>query len=123
MSTWIQQVTTTAFIPTFTPAGTLFYAQDTGALWMGTGYSLGSDVGVVGGVNIEQVGGSGGGPGGFNGDIQYNNNGALGGSAASITAAGTINIPTGQNYEINGVPIGGGPLRGRLLLATSLAPK
>jgi len=33
-------------------------------------------------------------PGGATGDIQYNNAGAFGGSAATITAAGSINIPS-----------------------------
>lgn len=33
---------------------------------------------------------------GSNGDIQYNNNGVPGGSAATATAAGTIDLPAGQ---------------------------
>jgi hypothetical protein len=36
------------------------------------------------------------GPGGSNGDIQYNNSGAFGGSAATITSGGTLTIPTTQ---------------------------
>lgn len=36
-------------------------------------------------------------PGGSNGDIQYNNSGAFGGSAATITSAGSIKLPAGQN--------------------------
>src|SRR5580698_2296485 len=42
---------------------------------------------------------SGGGstsPGGSNGDIQYNNSGAFGGSASTISAGGTITLPTTQ---------------------------
>ena len=93
MPTAIEQVTTTAFIPTFAPRNTLWYAADTGDLWIGTGFSIGSDFtpGNPGpNINIEQITAGGGTPGGFNGDIQYNNNGAFGGSAASITAAGAI---------------------------------
>jgi hypothetical protein len=107
----VNEVSTVSHIPQFVPFGLLYYTQDTGDLYIGTGFSTGSD--YVGGnpgpnVNVELVSSPGGLPGGFNGDIQYNNNGNLGGSAATITAAGTINIPTGQNFEINGVPIGGG---------------
>ena len=111
MAQVVKETPTSSQIPQFVPFGELYYAQDTGDLWVGTGFSAGSDFtpGNPGpNVNIELVSSPGGSPGGFSGDIQYNNNGALGGSAASITAAGTINIPTGQNYEINGVPIGGG---------------
>ena len=39
---------------------------------------------------------SSGSPGGSNGDIQYNNSGAFGGSAATITSGGTLTIPTTQ---------------------------
>jgi hypothetical protein len=39
---------------------------------------------------------SGGSPGGSNGDIQYNNAGAFGGSASTISAGGTITLPTTQ---------------------------
>jgi hypothetical protein len=60
-------------------------------------------------------GGGGGSPGGSTGDIQYNNSGAFAGSAATVTLAGTINIPTGQAYEVNGISIGNGPF-------VSLAP-
>jgi hypothetical protein len=44
------------------------------------------------------VSGGGGGtsPGGSNGDIQYNNSGAFGGSASTISAGGTITLPTTQ---------------------------
>ena len=111
MAQVVKETPTSSQIPQFVPFGELYYAQDTGDLWIGTGFSAGSDFtpGNPGpNVNIELVSSPGGSPGGFSGDIQYNNGGALGGSAASITAAGTINIPTGQNYEINGVPIGGG---------------
>ena len=38
-------------------------------------------------------------PGGLNGDIQYNNNGVFGGSDATISAAGSIQIPEGQIVE------------------------
>src|SRR5271166_3530534 len=106
----VNEVSTFANIPQFVPFGELYYTQDTGNLYIGTGFSTGSDFAPLNpgpNVNVELVSGPGGLPGGFNGDIQYNNNGALGGSAATITAAGTINIPTGQNFEINGVPIGG----------------
>ena len=41
--------------------------------------------------------GGGGTPGGTNGDLQYNNSGAFGGSAATISAAGTITIPENQS--------------------------
>src|SRR5271166_4668910 len=39
------------------------------------------------------------GPGGSNGDIQYNNAGAFGGSATTINAAGTITVPNGQQLK------------------------
>src|SRR5271166_2578843 len=39
------------------------------------------------------------GPGGSNGDIQYNNAGSFGGSAATITAAGSMVIPDGQTIS------------------------
>jgi hypothetical protein len=45
-------------------------------------------------------------PGGSNGDIQYNNAGAFGGSAATINAAGTIVIPVGQEIEFEGYGYG-----------------
>jgi hypothetical protein len=104
----VNEVSTVSHIPQFVPFGLLYYTQDTGDLYIGTGFSTGSD--YVGGnpgpnVNVELISSPGGLPGGFNGDIQYNNNGNLGGSAATITASGTISIPTGQNYEINGVPL------------------
>jgi len=54
-------------------------------------------------------GGGGSAPGGSTGDIQYNNGGAFGGSAATVTSAGTINLPSGQTYEINGTSIGTSP--------------
>jgi hypothetical protein len=41
-------------------------------------------------------------PGGSTGDIQYNNAGAFGGSAATITAAGTVKVPVGQVLEFTG---------------------
>jgi len=41
-------------------------------------------------------GGGGTNPGGSSGDIQYNNSGAFGGSASTITAGGTITLPTTQ---------------------------
>lgn len=48
---------------------------------------------------------TGGSPGGSNGQIQYNNSGSFGGSSATITSGGTINIPTGQAYNYNGVNV------------------
>jgi len=58
-------------------------------------------------------GGGGGNPGGSNGDIQYNNNGTFGGSAATITAGGSITIPSGQSINLSsqgpGVLFGGTP--------------
>jgi hypothetical protein len=89
----VNEVSTVSHIPQFVPFGLLYYTQDTGDLYIGTGFSTGSD--YVGGnpgpnVNVELVSSPGGLPGGFNGDIQYNNNGNLGGSAATITAAGAI---------------------------------
>jgi hypothetical protein len=104
----VKEIPTSSKIPQFTPLGELWYAQDTGDLWIGTGFSTGSDftAGNPGpNVNIELISSPGGSPGGFSGDIQFNNAGVLGGSAATITAAGTINIPAGQKYEINGVPL------------------
>ena len=104
----VKEEPTVSAIPQFVPFGELLYTQDTGDLYIGTGFSTGSDftAGNPGpNVNVELVSSPGGLPGGFNGDIQYNNNANLGGSAATITAAGTISIPTGQNYEINGVPL------------------
>ena len=90
----VNEVSTVSHIPQFVPFGLLYYTQDTGDLYIGTGFSTGSD--YVGGnpgpnVNVELISSPGGLPGGFNGDIQYNNNGNLGGSAATITAAGAIN--------------------------------
>ena len=41
-------------------------------------------------MNIELVSSPGGSPGGFSGDIQYNNGGVLGGSAATVDALGNI---------------------------------
>jgi hypothetical protein len=41
-------------------------------------------------------------PGGATGDIQYNNGGLFGGSAATINAAGTIALPVGQVLEFEG---------------------
>jgi hypothetical protein len=89
----VNEVSTVSHIPQFVPFGLLYYTQDTGELYIGTGFSTGSD--YVGGnpgpnVNVELISSPGGAPGGFNGDIQYNNNGNLGGSAATITAAGAI---------------------------------
>ena len=46
--------------------------------------------------------GGGGTPGGSPGDIQYNNSGAFGGSAATINAAGTITVPTSQVLKFSG---------------------
>jgi hypothetical protein len=37
-------------------------------------------------------------PSGSSGDIQYNNGGVFGGSATTISAGGTISMPTGQNF-------------------------
>jgi len=89
----ILEVTSSSAIPQFAPFGVLYYAQDTGDLWIGTGFSTGSD--FVGGnpgpnVNKELIAGPGGLPAGFSGDIQYNNGGVLGGSAATVDALGNI---------------------------------
>ena len=90
----IKEIPTASQIPQFVPFGQLYYAQDTGNLWIGTGFSTGSD--FTGGnpgpnVNVELVAGGIGVPGGFAGDIQYNN-GAMGfgGSAATVDALGNI---------------------------------
>jgi len=42
-------------------------------------------------------------PGGSSGDIQYNNSGAFGGSAATITGAGSITIPSGQILTVQDI--------------------
>jgi len=63
-----------------------------------------SNLGIAQSAITERSGSSGGGsgtPGGSNGDIQYNNSGSFGGSAATITAAGSENLPLGQSYEID----------------------
>ena len=95
MAISILEVTASNAIPSFAPFGVLYYAQDTGDLWIGTGFSTGSDYtpGNPGpNVNKELIASGGGGtPGGFNGDIQYNNLGAFGGSAATVDALGNIN--------------------------------
>ena len=44
----------------------------------------------------------------FDAMISMDNAGLVTVGGATISQAGTVNIPTGQNYEINGVPIGGG---------------
>ena len=72
-------------IPNFVPSGVLWFAEDTGDLWIGTGSSEPP--------KVLQIAGSGGSPGGFNGDLQYNNNGSLGGSAATTDAEGDITVP------------------------------
>lgn len=72
-------------IPNFVPFGVLWYAEDTGDLWIGTGSSEPP--------KVSQVASAGGSPGGFNGDLQYNNNGSLGGSAATTDAEGDITVP------------------------------
>ena len=51
------------------------------------------------GSNISLTSAGGGTPGGSSGDIQYNNSGVFGGSAATITSGGSITIPDGQ--EVN----------------------
>jgi hypothetical protein len=90
MATKILEISTESAIPEFVPFGVVYYAKDTGFLWLGTGSS-------APGANVVLVDSP---PGGFGsggvGDIQYNNGGELGGSAATITAAGAINIPAGQ---------------------------
>jgi hypothetical protein len=47
-------------------------------------------------------GGGGGTPGGSNGDIQYNNAGAFGGSAATATAGGNISTPGNVSLTTDG---------------------
>src|SRR5208282_3317158 len=42
-------------------------------------------------------------PGGSSGDIQYNNSGAFGGSAATISGAGSITIPSGQTLTVQDI--------------------
>ena len=93
MAQVVKETPTSSQIPQFVPFGELYYAQDTGDLWIGTGFSAGSDFtpGNPGpNVNIELVSSPGGSPGGFSGDIQYNNGGVLGGSAATVDALGNI---------------------------------
>jgi len=53
---------------------------------------------VVGSNVSATAAGGGGTPGGTTGDIQYNNAGTFGGSAATITAAGSITVPSGQQF-------------------------
>jgi hypothetical protein len=53
-------------------------------------------------ANWQTPSGGGGTPGGSNGEIQYNNSGAFGGSAATISGAGTIQIPNNQVVQWNG---------------------
>lgn len=100
MATKILEISTESAIPEFVPFGVIYYAEDTGFLWLGTGSS-------APGANVVLIDSP---PGGFGssgvGDIQYNNGGELGGSAATVNAAGTINIPAGQNLEIGGNPVG-----------------
>lgn len=77
----ILEVPTLSFIPKFVPFGVLYYTQDTGNIYVGTGSSDPPNVELVA---------SAGTPGGFSGDIQYNNAGQFGGSAATIDSNGNI---------------------------------
>jgi hypothetical protein len=51
------------------------------------------------GSNVSATAPTAAAPGGSTGDIQYNNSGVFGGSAATITAAGSISIPTAQVFS------------------------
>lgn len=73
-------------IPNFVPAGVLWYAQDTGDVWIGTGSSEPPNVLLI------QAGGSAT-PGGTNGEIQYNEAGVLGGSGLTTDAIGDLTVP------------------------------
>jgi hypothetical protein len=53
----------------------------------------------VAGSNVSATAASGVIPGGSPGDIQYNNAGVFGGSAATITAAGSLTIPASQQIN------------------------
>ena len=73
-------------IPNFVPANVLWYAQDTGDLWIGTGSSEPPNVLLV------QAGGSAT-PGGTNGEIQYNELGAFAGSGLLTDSTGDLTVP------------------------------
>jgi hypothetical protein len=103
----ILEVPTLSHIPAFVPFGVLYYTQDTGSVYIGTGSSDPP--------NVELVTSGGGTPGGFNGDIQYNNLGAFAGSAATVDAPGnisalTVNASTG--FQVANTATTGNYLRG-----------
>lgn len=82
MSTAIKETPTLATIPSFVPVNSLIRAQDTGNTYIGTGTP---NVELFASPDV---------PGGFGGDIQYNNGaGAFAGSAATIDAAGNLTLP------------------------------
>jgi hypothetical protein len=84
-------------LPEFETNGTPNAAQNILNLIAGTNITLTSN--GTGGVTIASTGGGGGSPGGSNGDIQYNSSGTFGGSAATITSAGSITIPSSQSLN------------------------
>ena len=86
MAIAILDIATYSLIPKFVPFGVLYVTQDTGDLYIGTGSSTAP--------YVELITGAGGSPGGFNGDIQYNNNGVLGGANVAIDSAGNFAINT-----------------------------
>lgn len=102
----VLEVPTLSFIPQFVPFGVLYYTQDTGNIYVGTGSSDPPNVELVA---------SGGTPGGFSGDIQYNNAGQFGGSAATIDAPGNISalsVNATNGFQVATLATTGNYLRG-----------
>jgi hypothetical protein len=84
VSTAIKEQPTLAQIPSFVPIYSLIRTLDTGNTYIGTGENSPS-VTLFASPDV---------PGGFAGDLQYNNgSGAFGGSAATIDAAGNLTLP------------------------------
>ena len=86
MAIAILDIATYSLIPNFVPFGVLYVTQDTGDLYIGTGSSSAPFV--------ELIASAGGSPGGFNGDIQFNNNGVLGGANVATDSVGNFAINT-----------------------------
>lgn len=83
-----------------------YYLQSSDPLTPHVGFSLkGMDPIVAENFVLADtaIGTGGGTPGGVSGDIQFNNAGTFGGSAATATAAGSIVIPIGQSLWVKGV--------------------
>jgi hypothetical protein len=95
MGIQINEYPTLSAFPAFVPFGVLCLAMDTGDLYIGTG-AISPNVELIGGPNQGR-------PSGFSGDIQYNNGlGGLGGSAATIDAAGDLTIPVAATLAVGG---------------------